>query len=212
VRANAFLVINQAIRWGFDPIGLFRETYVVGGVLGYQGKLVTAVINSRAGLKRNLDFEFNDKKGAELQVTVIGTFKGEDDPRTVTLTVAQAKTANEIWVKDPEQKLCYSGAIKWARRHAPEVVLGVLTEDDVEKIAASSAKPAKVTVVEKPVFKAKSPEIGDALKQNTAEGIIDPVKLAEMADNLIIQEYLDSLSPEERKIKEEELLSERVKE
>ena len=153
VRANVFLVINQAIRWGFDPIGLFRETYVVGGVLGYQGKLVAAVINARAGLKRKLDYEFTGEPGTpEFQVTVIGTFKGEEDPRTVTLTVAQAKTANDIWVRDPEQKLCYSGAIKFCRRHCPELMLGVLTDDDVDKIAASYSKPAQAQVVDKPNF------------------------------------------------------------
>ena len=153
IRANCFIIVNQAIRWGFDPFSLLKECYVVGGVLGWQGKLVCAVINARAGLKQNLDFTFTGKKGTpEYEVTVHGTFKGEDKERIVTLTVAEAKTANDIWVRDPEQKLCYSGAIKWSRRHAPEIVLGVLTEDDVDKIAADKAKPITAKVVEKPVF------------------------------------------------------------
>lgn len=160
VKANCFMIVNQAIRWGFDPFALLKESYVVAGILGWQGKLICAVINARAGLKENLDFTFTGKKGTpEYEVTVHGTFKSEDHERIVTLTVAQAKTANEIWVRDPEQKLCYSGAIKWARRHAPEVVLGVLIDDDVDKIAAAQAKPvAKARIVEKPVFDVTEPE------------------------------------------------------
>ena len=187
VRANCFLIVNQAIRWGFDPFSLLKESYVVAGILGWQGKLICAVINARAGLQNNLDFTFTGKKGTpEYEVTVHGTFRNEGRERIVTLNVAQAKTANDIWVKDPEQKLCYSGAIKWARRHAPEIVLGVLIEDDVDKLAAAAEKPAKAhLVVEKPVF--------------DSEGVIDPAKLKEhfegaiKEDEKIVEEYLAGL-------------------
>src|SRR4051812_12735664 len=48
VKANCFLIVNQATRWEMDPFSVMPETYVVGGKLGYQGKLVAAVVNSRA--------------------------------------------------------------------------------------------------------------------------------------------------------------------
>lgn len=35
-----------------------------------------------------------------------------------------------MWTSDPDQKLWYSGVLKWARRHCPEVVLGVRAEDE----------------------------------------------------------------------------------
>ena len=182
VAANCFQVINQAMCWGFNPFALMKESYVVAGNLGWQGKVVAAVINARAGLKNNLAFEFNDKKGDDRMVTVIGTLRGEQEPRTVTLTVGQAKTSNDIWLKDPEQKLCYSGAIKWARRHCPEVALGVLTDDDIDKIVASQAKPAHAKIVEKPRF-----EVPQSLPQSAGKSP------AELADEQIIQDYKDSL-------------------
>ena len=39
-----------------------------------------------------------------------------------------------MWTKDPRQKLIYSGVIKWARAHAPELILGVATDDDIDRI------------------------------------------------------------------------------
>lgn len=139
IKANCFLIVNQSIRWGMDPFAVMPETYVVGGKLGYQGKLVTAVINARAGLKERLRFTHSGTKGTDgYTVTVSGQFPDESEPRTITLSVGEAKTDNKMWTKDPEQKLCYSGAVKWARRHAPEVILGILTDDDLERIEAST--------------------------------------------------------------------------
>jgi hypothetical protein len=52
IYGNCFMIVNQAIRWGMDPFALPAETYVVGNKLGFQGKLIAAVINARAGLDR----------------------------------------------------------------------------------------------------------------------------------------------------------------
>lgn len=139
VIGNCFLIVNQAVRWGMDPFAVAPETYCARGKLGFQGKLVAAVVNARAGTKERLNYSFTGA-GDALTVTVSGTFEGEEKPRTVTLSVKDAKTDNDMWRKDPEQKLIYSGATKWARRHCPEVILGVLTDDDVERIAASRAE------------------------------------------------------------------------
>lgn len=138
---NCFLVTGQAIRWGFDPFLVAQHTYVVQGKLGYEGKLIAAVVNARAGLKSSLRYEFVGQ-GDDLTITVIGTFRNEDEPRIVTLSVRQAKTANDMWIRDPEQKLAYSGAIRWARRHCPEITLGVVTDDDLERIAEQKPRPA----------------------------------------------------------------------
>lgn len=135
VRSNCFLIVNQSIRWGMDPFSVMPETYVVGGKLAYQGKLVAAVINARAGLSKRLSYKYSGTKGKDdFTITVSGTFPGEDEPRTVDLSVGDAKTQNDMWRKDPEQKLVYSGATKWARRHCPEILLGIVTDDDIERM------------------------------------------------------------------------------
>lgn len=139
IQANCFLIVNQSVRWGLDPFMVAPETYVVGGKLGFQGKLIAALVNSKAGLKERLRYAFSGEKDNRT-VTVIGTFDGESEPRTVDLCLRDAKTGNKMWTSDPDQKLIYSGVTKWARRHCPEIMLGVLTDDDLERMAASQAK------------------------------------------------------------------------
>lgn len=138
--ANCFRVAGNAVRWELDPFSVADQTYSVGGKLAYQGQLVIAIIHRHAGLDGKLGFTFTGKVGTdELTVTVSGKFKGAAEPSTLTLSVGQAKTDNQMWKKDPEQKLCYSGATRWARRYCPEVVLGVMTFEDLEVIAEQEA-------------------------------------------------------------------------
>lgn len=144
---NCMLVVNQSVRWGMDPFAVAPETYVVGNKLGFQGKLVAAVVNARSGLQGRLRCEYTGN-GENRTVTVIGTFKDELDARTITLSVAQAKTSNDMWRKDPDQKLWYSGVTKWARRHCPEIMLGVLTEDDLERLQQVQSRPSNSQMIE----------------------------------------------------------------
>jgi hypothetical protein len=138
--ANCFRVVNQAFRWGMDPFAVADETYVVQGRLGYQGKLIASVINTRSNLASRLRCEY-DGEGDGRTVTVIGRFANEDFDRTITLSVGQAKTGNEMWKKDPDQKLYYSAVAKWARRHCPEVILGVMTSEEVDKVVEATTIP-----------------------------------------------------------------------
>jgi len=136
--ANCFRVVANADRWGLDMFSVADQTYSIGGKLAYQGQLVIAIINRHAGLDGKLGFKFDGKVGTdELTVTVSGKFKGAAEPSTLTLSVGQAKTDNKMWKQDPEQKLCYTGATRWARRYCPEVILGVMTFEDLEVIAAN---------------------------------------------------------------------------
>lgn len=136
--ANCFLVTNQAIRWGLDPFAVAPCTYVVRGKLGFEGKLIAAIVNTRSGLRGRLSYTFEGAENTDARtITVSGTFLDEDEPRTITLSVGKAKTDNKMWRDDPDQKLVYSGATKWARRHAPEVILGVLSDDDLNRIDES---------------------------------------------------------------------------
>jgi len=139
VKANVLMVVNRALQWGVDPIALIAESFVVGGKLDFQGKVITAVVNALGGLKNNLQFSYTGS-GDSLTVTVTGTLKNENEPRVITLEFKNAVTkdkngkVNEQWTKDVESKLAYSGAKKWARRHTPGVVLGLFAEDEEEPI------------------------------------------------------------------------------
>jgi hypothetical protein len=206
IRGNCFLVVNQAIRWGMDPFAVVPSTYVVAGKLGFEGKLIAAVINSRAPIKASLDYEFSGTKGKDdFTVRVFATLKGEDRPREIKLSVGDAKTENKMWTKDPEQKLVYSGATKWARRHCPEIILGVLTDDDLERIQQNASLQTMKPVFEKKPKPSALPESipptpepltptehKDALE---ATATVDKTAIPEGESEKVLQALMDAEKP-----------------
>lgn len=170
IAANCFMIVNQAFRWEFDPFSVAPETYIVGGKLAFQGKLVAAAINARAGLEDLLSYTFEGKPGTDdFTITVSGRLKGEAEARTVRVSVGQAKTDNQMWKKDPEQKLVYTGAIKWARRHKPEIILGVLIEDEVEEAQMRNVTPPHIMPEGNPYETLPAPQA--AAEETTAEPV-----------------------------------------
>jgi hypothetical protein len=127
--SDMLMVIEQACRWGMSPFAVAQCTAIVRGRISYEGKLVSAAINASGVLQGRLDYVFSGE-GATRAVTARGTMRGEDKPREVVVTLASAKTDNEHWKKSPDQMLSYHAARVWARRHAPEVMLGVYSPEE----------------------------------------------------------------------------------
>lgn len=130
--ANCFLVVNQAARWQMDPFGVAQSIFVHKGRIGYEGKLIGAVINAQPELDGRLTYEFFGPAGPDHGVRVSGKIKGDDVPRTVEGTVRSWRTQNESWERIPEQMLCYRGAREWARRWMPDAIYGIVADEEVE--------------------------------------------------------------------------------
>lgn len=134
--SNCFLVVNQAVRWGMDPFAVAQCVSVVHNKLCYEGKLISAIIDAKLGIR--LKFEWDEKPGDSLGITVIGKFDDEDEPRTVKGTVADWKTtgAGSPWTpKQSRKMLAYRGAREWARLHCPSLMLGVYSDDELENLS-----------------------------------------------------------------------------
>lgn len=127
---DCLMVIEQASRWGMSPLAVAQCTSVIHGKLMYEGKLVAAAIQASGILSDRLDYTFTGD-GDNRKVTVSATMRGETKPRTVEVFLRDAKTANDIWKKQPDQQLTYHGARVWGRRHAPEVILGVYSPEEM---------------------------------------------------------------------------------
>jgi hypothetical protein len=129
--ADCLQVIMQATRWGLDPFAVAQECSVIQGKLMHNGKLVAAVVNARGGLTQRLSFEY-DGEGDKRRIIVSGHLKGEAEPRTVTVTLKEARTQNKVWQTQPDQQLMYHGTRVWARRHVPELRLGVWSPEEFD--------------------------------------------------------------------------------
>lgn len=143
--ADCLAVTMQAAQWGMNPFAVAQKTHVVNGTLGYEAQLVNAVVSSSNLLASRLNYRWdgdwskvNGKtdKSPSLTVTVWATLKGEAEPRTLTISMAQAGVRNSPnWEVDPRQQLAYLCVKRWARLHAPDVLLGVYTPDELQESA-----------------------------------------------------------------------------
>lgn len=141
--ADCLAVTMQAAQWGMNPFAVAQKTHVVNGALGYEAQLVNAVVSSSSLLATRLNYRWdgdwskvNGKtdKSPNLTVTVWATLKGESEPRSLTISMAQAGVRNSpLWEQDPRQQLAYLCTKRWARLHSPDVLLGVYTPDELEE-------------------------------------------------------------------------------
>lgn len=158
-KGDCFAITLQSMQWGMNPFAVAQKTHLVNGTLGYEAQLVAAVINNSGLVKDRFQFEwygpwekvigkFSIHKGEKGEyrkpawtmadeegcgVRVWAALKGEVNPRTLELLLAQARTRNStLWADDPKQQLAYLAQKRWARLFAPDVILGVYTADELD--------------------------------------------------------------------------------
>ena len=128
---DCLMVVELAMRFRMSPFAVAQCTSVIQGKLMLEGKLVAAAIHSSGVLEDRLAYDFSGVNDTRA-VTVKGTMRGEAEPREMTVTLREAKTSNALWTKQPDQQLVYFATRAWARRHAPEVMLGVYSPEEFD--------------------------------------------------------------------------------
>lgn len=192
VLSNCFMIANQAARWGMDPFAVAQCVSVVHGRLCYEGKLVAAVIEAKLAVR--LEYTYDGKPGESLGVIVSGKLPGEATIRTIKGTVADWKTAgnNSPWGRagNYERMLAYRGAREWARRHAPGMLLGIYTDDEMADLQ-SDGRTSKLRGIE-PVRGALSGEPGPKPKAIEAKPAVVMETTADEAVEADIVETTES--------------------
>jgi hypothetical protein len=135
--ADCALVVSQAMQWGLNPLIVAQSCYTARGKVGYEGKLIAALVNR--GLARKLNYKFSGD-GHSLRVVVSGVMKGEHDERTVEGSWGDwSNERNPAWKTMPKQMMVYRGAREWARRHNPGVISGIMSIDEVQDLEQRDA-------------------------------------------------------------------------
>jgi hypothetical protein len=128
--ADCLAVILQAIRWQADPFAVAQCTSLVNGKLMYEGKLVSAIVNTSGRIKGRLEHSYAGE-GDDREVTCTGWLHGDAAPVSVTVKLKDAKTNNAMWVKQTDQQLAYHSSRVWARRFCPELMLGIYSSEEM---------------------------------------------------------------------------------
>ena len=125
-----------------SPFAVIDHASVVHGRLMWEGKLIAAAVKASIGVRLRYDYS---GQGEKRKVVVSGEIEGQTE--TIEGTVADWKTTgkNSPWdnLANRDQMLAYRGARQWARRHAPEVILGVYTPDEFNEEDLRDVTPPK---------------------------------------------------------------------
>jgi hypothetical protein len=124
---NCYIAVNLANRYGMDAWALMQEMYIINGRPMMSGKLAIAILNN--SLAEPLRPVYSGE-GDDRTITLTGRLQGEAEAQSVTLKVRDAKTQNEQWRKNPDQMLMYAASRTWGRRFAPDILLGIVFDDE----------------------------------------------------------------------------------
>jgi len=131
--ADCLAITLQAMRWQMDPFVVASKTHVVNGNLGYEAQLVVAVLKNSGAVRGRPHYEFQGE-GNNLQCRAGFIPAGEDAVVwTEWLSISGITTKNSpLWKVNPKQQFGYLQARNWARLYAPDALLGVYTEDELQ--------------------------------------------------------------------------------
>lgn len=139
--ADCLAITLQAMRWRMDPYVVGGKTHVVNGNLGYEAQLVIAVLKNSGAVKGRPHYEYRGD-GPNLECRAGFIPAGEDAiVWTEWLSIGGIKTKNSpLWTVNPKQQFGYLQARNWARLYAPDALLGIYTEDELQVIPAQPAE------------------------------------------------------------------------
>ena len=136
-----------AARFNLDPFMLSTKAYITKNkagveVLAWEAQAIVAMIQGSGVLETDLDYEYSGK-GVERQVRVFGRLKGATSDREIlTNKIKDIKVKNSpLWVSEPDQQLAYYGSRLWVRRHAPSVLMGIYSPDELDPNSIRNITP-----------------------------------------------------------------------
>lgn len=124
-------IANLAMRWGMDPWTVANKSYYVNDQTAFEAQLVSAIILTCAPIVGRPKYEWSGEGDErKCKVSVLGkdgiTYDYESPP------LRKIKKKSPLWTDDPDQQLGYFSIRALARRHFPDVLLGVYDRDEIE--------------------------------------------------------------------------------
>lgn len=121
--------------YGLNPMLTSWKTYKASkgadAPISFEAQLINAMINLSAPVKGRLRYHYHGE-GEELQCTVTGIERETGEPLEYTSPPLGAiyPKNSPLWNTDPKQQLGYYSSRAWARRHFPELLLGIYAPDE----------------------------------------------------------------------------------
>lgn len=134
-------VAYQAQLWGFDPVAVASKAYITNGRLAWEAQLVAALINVKAPIVGRIRYSFHGEGSQRYCVASCTTLDGEKIAVPSPIIGQIYPKNSPLWVTNPDQQLSYYTGRTLARRHFPEILLGVYTPDELRTEAMRDVTP-----------------------------------------------------------------------
>jgi len=151
---DCIIALEMASRIGASPFAVLQNLYIVHGKPAWSAQFLVSCINA-CGRFSPLRYKQTGKKGTDTWGCVAWAKDLNDgevlESPEVTIGMAKAEgwvsKAGSKWKTLPELMLRYRAATFFARTYAPDVTMGMVTNDEAHEIAARdvevSDSPAK---------------------------------------------------------------------
>lgn len=126
-------VVVQAIEWRMSPFAVANKSYSVNDRLAYEAQLVHAVVLQRAPIKGRIKVEYSGTGDSRVCRVWAELRDGGEVVDYVSPAFGRITPKNSpLWKTDPDQQHFYFSVRALARRHFPDVVLGVYAVDEID--------------------------------------------------------------------------------
>lgn len=135
---NCVIALNMANRMKADPLMVMQNLYIVHGKPGWSAQFLISTFNT-SGRFSALRYNWVGKEGTDswgCQAWAIEKETGEVlEGSTVTIGLAKKEgwyhKKGSKWQTMPEQMLMYRAAAWFIRTYAPEIAMGMYTDDEI---------------------------------------------------------------------------------
>lgn len=136
--SNCVIALNMANRMGADPLMVMQNLYIVHGKPGWSSQFLISTFNA-SGRFSAIRYEWVGKEGTDswgCRAWAIEKATGERlEGSIVTIEIAKkegwySKNGSK-WQTMPGQMLMYRSASWFIRAYAPEIAMGMHTEDEI---------------------------------------------------------------------------------
>lgn len=132
--ANCIVALEMANRMGASPLMVMQNLYIVHGNPGWSSKFLIASFN-QCGRFSSLRYEWNaDRTGCRAWAVEKATGERIDGPMVTTAMAKEegwSTKSGSKWKTMPELMLMYRSAAFLIRTYAPEISMGLRTDDEI---------------------------------------------------------------------------------
>ncbi len=133
---NCFIGLQMAVRLGVDPFMFLQKCYVIHGRPAIETQLAVALANRSGVFDGPIRYEMSGE-GDGFGCTAWAIHKGTTERCEQVVTIGLAKKMgwwgkkDSLWPKMSGQMLKYRSAMWLIRHECPEVIMGMLSRDEV---------------------------------------------------------------------------------